>query len=669
MLRFLKSAVAAGAVFLSALGPPVAHAQAVDQIPVESLFKKAAYGGAVLSPNERYLAAITTVNARRNVVIIDLEKRAASVLTSYDARDVERVFWANDERLLYTTGDLQGVEFRGDGGLFSVNRDGKNPKILVEPLNSNSAARFVYRVTTVLARIKGNSEEVLVSANDRSADSQDVYRMNAYSGRKTLVSVRSPGRVIRWVLDVNNEPAAALSMDAEKKRWWFSVRSATDGAWVTAAQWTESLRDVVIPVAFDPADPGKLYVASNQGRDTLALYRFDLASRKVENLVYADDRFDIGSFYLVGDSLGEGGQLLFGGSDEEPGKLLGIRYFADRPKTVWFDRDAEALQKAVDSALPGTYNRFNLSQKRPVVQVSSDTNPGEYFLFDKTTRTLEETGMRTRPWIDPKKMAPMRYVTWKSTDGLDIGGYLTLPLGYHAGSPVPLVLHPHGGPWAKDNWRFDPEVQFMANRGFAVLQPNFRGSTGYGAKHLRSSYKEWGGTMIDDMLTGVDWAIKEGYADPNRIGVYGASYGGYATLMAMVKRPGMFKWGVNYVGVTDMFVHQDTQPAQRYGDFGELAKALNGDQRADSAIFEAQSPTRQVQRIAAPVFHAYGGEDRNVDVENGKVIRAAFQKAGKAQEWMLVPEEAHGFRADKNVFEFYNRFDKFIKANTPPASK
>ena len=636
-----------------------------SEIPVNVLFKKASYGGAVLSPSMRFLAALAPVNGRRNVVIVDLEKRSAFVLTSYEVRDVESLFWANEDRLLYTTGDQQGLEFRGDGGLFAVNRDGKNPKTLVEPLVNSSSFRFVYRVTTLIGRIKGNAEEVMVSANDRSANSQDLYRMNVLSGRKSLVTVRSPGNVVRWVVDANNQPVAALSIDFEKKRWWCSIRGDGD-SWQTAAQWDEKLNGVIVPLAFDPTDAQKLFVASNSGRDTLALFRFDLATRQLGELVYADDRYDVSSFYLIGQGIGEGGQLLFGGTPEEPGKLIGIRYNADKPKTVWFDATAAQTQAAVDSALPDTFNRFNVNQRRAIVFASSDVDPGEYFVFDQVSRTLEETGMKTRPWIDAKRMAPMRPVSWPARDGMKMDGYLTLPLDYRPGLPVPLVLHPHGGPWAKDNWGYNSEVQFMANRGFAVLQPNFRGSTGFGARHLRASYRQWGGTMIDDMIDGVEWAIKQGFADPARIGVYGASYGGYAALMAMERRPDLFKWGVNYVGVTDLGVHQDTQPAQKDGDFGELAKVLAGDQGADRGVFDMQSPARHVDLIGGPVFHAYGGEDRNVDVENGRVIRSAFDKAGKPYEWMLVPDEAHGYRADKNVFEFYSRFDRFMKAGTPP---
>ena len=205
----------------------------------------------------------------------------------------------------------------------------------------------------------------------------------------------------------------------------------------------------------------------------------------------------------------------------------------------------------------------------------------------------------------------------------------------------------------------------MANRGFAVLQVDFRNSTGYGSKILRGGYKQWGEKSQDDILDGALWAIKEGFADKDRIGVYGASYGGYSALMQLVRAPELYKWGINYVGVTDMFVHQDTQPAQRYSDFGTLAKRTNGDGKVDREMFERTSPTLQAAKIRAPVLHAYGGEDRNVNIANGIEIRSAFEKAGKPVDYIFVAEEAHGYREDKNVFMLYNRFDEFIKKNTP----
>ena len=651
-------------------------------IPIETMFKTPAYRGLTLSPNGKYMAATVQFNDRQNLVVLDIEKKSAYALTAFKEADVRSFRWANDDRIVFTTGDEQGKEFRGDGGLFGVDRDGKNLRTLVEPFFGGHRFKFVWRETTLLGRVPDSPDEMFVMANDRAADSQDVYRIdvrsagrrgsilvNVASGGKTLVSVSSPGKVIRWVLDSKSVPRAALSMDAERKRWWTSYQAPGSTDWKVLAEWDEGLRNVVIPVAFDPANPRNLYVASNVGRDTLAFFRFDLEAGKLGELVAGTDRYDMSSFLLIGSPLGEGGSLIFDGSDDTPGKLIGLRLFADKQTTVWFDERAQRLQAAIDAALPGRVNLFDPRLKRSLVRSYSATDPGAWYFFEPETRKLEDSGIRARPWIDPKQMGPVSYVTYTARDGMKVGAYLTVPVGFTKASPPPFVVLPHGGPWAKDNWEFDAEAQFLANRGYAVLQPNFRGSTGYGAQHLRASYKQWGGTMTDDIIDGVEWAIREGYADKNRVGVYGASYGGFATLSVMVKRPDLFKWGVNYVGVTDMIVHQDTQPAQRRGNFAPLAKALNGDQRDDAALFLAQSPARQVEKFAASVFHAYGGEDQNVDFANGRAIRAAFDKAGKPYEWMFVADEAHGYREMPNVVAFYTRFETFIKANTPAAVK
>jgi dipeptidyl aminopeptidase/acylaminoacyl peptidase len=662
--------LAAGAGLLIGGLPAGSRAQPRVELPVEDFFRKRTYSGLLFSPGQRYIAAIAPSGGRRQLAVIDYEKKGAARLTSFTAVDVNRVYWASDTRLLFTTGDEQGLDFRSDGGLFAIDVDGKNSRTLVEPLVSTTQIRFVPRFTTPLRRYPDSPDEFLVSANDRNVESQDVYRMNVMTGRKSLVNFTSPGHVIKWVIDVKNVPRATLSMNAVERRWWASVMvDPLSDKWTTIAQWDEQLRNVIIPLAFDGDSGTSMFVASNVGRDTLALFKFNVQTMSLGEMIYGDDRYDLFSFYLLGQPLGEGGSLIFSDDDNATGKLVGLRYPADKPAAVWFDERAARLQATVDTVLPGTTNTFDVNRQRTLVFARSDTNPGAYFIFDQAKLTLEETGISVRPQINSKRMRPTLPVSWTARDGVRIDGYMTLPDEWVKGKPVPLVLHPHGGPWARDNWEFNPEVQFMANRGFAVLQVNFRGSTGYGARHLRLSYKQWGGTMIDDMIDGVEWAIKQGYADPGRVGAYGASYGGYATLMAMVRRPDLFKWGINYVGVTDMAVHQDTQPAQLYGDFFNLAKELNGDQKADAAVFDVQSPARHVSKITGPVFHAYAGSDRNVDFANGRTIRSAFDKAGKTYEWMFVGDEAHGYRQDPNVFDFYKRFDAFIKKNTPPATK
>lgn len=659
-LKHLLLGLACGVMFAA----PLQATTPAGGPSIEELFKAPTYTGISLSPNGKFMAATVSMNDRQNLIVVDLEKRTGVPLTQFKDADVISVFWASDQRLIYTTGDRQGKEIRGDGGLFALDRDGKNIRTLVKPLVGGNAQRYVARLTSVIGRIPGNPEEVLVSANDRVDDTQDVYRMNIQTGRKQLITVKGPGKVARWILDKERTPRVTLSMDMEKHRWWVSTLEGD--RWVTLAEWNENLENVLIPVAFDPNDVNRLYVASNYGRDTLAFFEYDLAEKKLGKLVFGDDRYDVHSYMLIGGGLGEGGGLIFGGSEDAPSKLIGVRYTADKPRTVWFDTKEAQVQASLDAALPGAINSFSPSRTRGFVRSASAKEPGTYYWFDQEKGTLEETGIRLRPWLRSEQLADMSYITWTARDGMKIGGYLTLPLSYRKGQRVPLVVHPHGGPWAKDNYGFNSEVQFYITLGYAVLQPNFRGSTGYGAKHLKASYKQWGAAMTDDIIDGVQHLVQQGIADPKRLAAAGASYGGYATLSVLTKRPDLFNWGFNYVGVTDMFVHQDTQPAQLYGGFASLAKVLNGDGKADKALFEAQSPTLHVEKLRAPVFHAYGGEDRNVDFANGKAIRAAMDAAKKPYEWMYVGDEAHGYRQHKNVMELYSRLAAFIKANTPP---
>jgi dipeptidyl aminopeptidase/acylaminoacyl peptidase len=642
-------------------------AQAIPEIPIETLFRKTEYRSLNFSPDQKFMAALMPINSRYNLVIIDLEKRNANRVTNFDKADVLSFWWASNDRLLFTTGDEQQfVANAGDGGLFAVDRDGRNSRILIQPFTA-TPGQYVLRTTGYRGRIKDSKDEVLVESNDRSSDTIDIYRMNIFSGRKTLLTFDSPGLVNRWVLDRERVPRALLRQDPVTGVSEFMYRSAEGQPYKTLRQWRLDVKDIVIPLSFERS--GKtMIVASNVGRDTMAFFRFDPETNQLGELIFGDDRYDVRSTDFNGGYSGINGTLRFSGNEEDdPDRVIGVSYQADRPKTVWFDETARKTQAMLDAALPaGNYNSWSPGEKRTLVLSRSDTDPGRYFIFDQDKKTLEDTGVRPRRWIDPKQMRPMQYVSWTAPDGMKIDGYLTLPASYSAGSPVPLVLHPHGGPWARDGWGFNPEVQFMANRGYAVLQPNFRGSVGYGRKHLIASFRQFGDTMIDDQLAGVDWAVREGFADKNRLAVYGASYGGYSTLMAIVKRPDTFKWAVNYVGISDMFSMYDTDRFVRYGKGGEAWFAYTiGNPKTDREAFERWSPARQLGKLQTPVFHAYGGEDRNVDIENGRVIRAAFDKAGKPQEWMFVADEAHGYRLDKNVIEYYTRFEAFMKKNMP----
>jgi dipeptidyl aminopeptidase/acylaminoacyl peptidase len=648
----LGSALAFGLAFTAAQ-------TCAQEIPVETLFKRGEFRSLALSPDGKKLAAIAPSKGRYNLAVLDIEKRQLSRVTAFEDSDVNSYFWVNNDRLVFTTGDQQGFEFRGDGAVFAVNIDGSQARELNPSYRKQGdAGKVSFRFYAPLARVRGSEEDILVSTNERSADTDDVYRVNTRSGKKTLVTFDTPGNVVSWVLDANQVPrAAVVNIETELKRAFY-YRADDKSPWQKIREWGLE-DDEMTPEAFDKN--GVLYVSSNIGRDTKALYEFDAAAKQLGKLVYGDDRYDITPPSEWG-GLGSYGFLLFASEDDR--QLVGVTYVADKPKTVWLDETRKNFQAQLDRALPNTVNTFSsLRDSKMLVSAASDRDPGTFYLFDSRAPSLTEL-VKPNEWIKPADMNEMRPITFSARDGMRIDGYITLPKSWKAGSPVPMIVHPHGGPWARDVWGFNPEVQFMANRGYAVLQVNFRNSTGYGKKLYRSGWKQWGDKSQDDILDGAMWAIKEGYADKDKIGVYGASYGGYSVLMQLVRSPELYKFGFNYVGVTDMLVHRDTQPAW-FGGARKRLDILNGNPTENREMLERTSPARFVSRIKAPVMHAYGGADRNVNPENGRVIKSAFEKAGLPVDYTFVADEAHGYREDKNRFMLYNKFDQFMKTNLP----
>ncbi|HSN19538.1 MAG TPA: prolyl oligopeptidase family serine peptidase, partial [Usitatibacter sp.] len=287
-----------------------------------------------------------------------------------------------------------------------------------------------------------------------------------------------------------------------------------------------------------------------------------------------------------------------------------------------------------------------------------------FYLFEVKKGRIEYLADRS-PWIKPREMSPMKAVRYRARDGLEIPAYLTLPKG-SGGKDLPLVVVVHGGPWVEgDSWWFDPEVQFLASRGYAVLQPNYRGTTRYGWKHYHSSFGQWGLAMQDDIADGVKWAVAQGIADPKRVCIYGASYGGYAAMMGVAKTPDLFKCGIDYVGVTDLpLLLSATWSDFAWSDYMDYdAKKLVGDVDKDAKRLRDTSPDMLAGQIRAPVLMAYGGADVRVPLEHGTRMKAALDRAGAKYEWMVMDGEGHGFRDPENQKAFYGAVERFLDRN------
>lgn len=295
-----------------------------------------------------------------------------------------------------------------------------------------------------------------------------------------------------------------------------------------------------------------------------------------------------------------------------------------------------------------------------MIRTYSDRSLGDYYIYDRNTDALTHI-VEVSPWLTEDEMAAMKPIQYTTRDGMTIHGYLTLPRGLEEAKNLPVVVNVHGGPWARDVWGFDAEAQFLANRGYAVLQMNFRGSTGYGRQFWEASFDQWGLSMQDDVTDGAKWLIEQGIADPERIAIYGGSYGGYATLQGLVKDPEFYACGVDYVGVSNLFTFMNGIPPY-WKPFLEMMHEMVGDpgNPEDSTRMAATSPALNADKIVAPLFIAQGANDpRVVKSESDQMVEAMKQR-GVDVQYMVKDNEGHGFRNEENKFDFYGAMEAFL---------
>jgi dipeptidyl aminopeptidase/acylaminoacyl peptidase len=337
-----------------------------------------------------------------------------------------------------------------------------------------------------------------------------------------------------------------------------------------------------------------------------------------------------------------------------------VAFETDRMEFEFFDDPRRELQRFVDERLPARLNQIvshSKDETKYVVHSGSDRTMGAYWLLDAAARELTKL-FELSPWLPEERMAEMRPIRYASRDGLTIRGYLTLPQGA-APRGLPLVVHPHGGPWARDSWGFDPEVQFLASRGFAVLQMNFRGSTGFGRRFLESSFGQWGLTMQDDVSDGVRWAVEQGIADPRRVAIYGGSYGGFATLSGLTRTPELYACGISYVGVSNLFTWFAAIPPY-WKPYLEMMHEMVGHPEKDAERLHRTSPLFHAERIRAPLLVAQGANDPRVRKEESDQIVEALRRRGIDVEYIVKDDEGHGFSNEENRFEFYRAMERFL---------
>jgi dipeptidyl aminopeptidase/acylaminoacyl peptidase len=644
-------------------------AGAPSAISVKDFFRLPAAKSPRLSPSGKKIAMlIPTDKGRFALAIADIDTPTRFVgIARFDDADINQFGWLNDGRLWFNAYDHQApTDDQLGGGLFAVNADGTEYLKLIERKSERRLGgdeRGVLKANrNAFLRSAGDySDDVIIQryewmSNDENvpADTKLVRLNTRTREQRPITPINAPSGVSNWILDRNLEPRIAFSSDR-------GVNSTVHWRNPETNEWKELITiDSMNPApnAFMPEAvgvDGELYVvardpAAASGDKTNALFVYSPKTGKMADkplLTMKGYDFD--------------GDVIF---EQDTKKTLGISYKSDAAGVVWFDPTMRAAQDDVDKQLSGTINTLSCnrcsSAKHMVVGAYSDRQSPIYFLYERATRKLTLIAA-SRPWLDSAKMAEQDFVRVKARDGLEFPVLVTRPQGK---GPWPTVVLVHGGPYVRgEEWGFNQETQFLASRGYLVIQPEFRGSQGYGDRLFKAGWKQWGLAMQDDITDATKWAIAQGHADPKRIAIAGASYGGYATMMGLVKEPELYRAGVNWVGVTDIGMMysvgwSDFMGAKwmRHG----MPKMI-GDPSKDAAQLEATSPLKQAARIKQPVFMAYGEKDFRVPLPHGTKMRDALKAAGNTQvEWVVYEAEGHGWVLEENNYDFYTRMEKFL---------
>jgi acetyl esterase/lipase len=638
------------------------HARAETPPPVEAFFDNPNFSAALLSPSGKYVAARVGGNgARERLGVYEIATGKAQAVAQFNDADVNRFQWISDDRLLFDAADrdLGQGQIRSAPGLYAVNRDGTKFKRLAERRgsfirNAGSEVLLPWHTYMMPQTGKQDSEYAYVASREYTGVNEiahvNLLRLNTLTGRVT--GYPGPRNVKQWLMDYSGEPRLAVVSDEGRASIHYRDPKRNN-EWRRLAEFNRYLGGdgAFSPVAFGP--DGTLYVRSNAGRDKMAVFSYDLETGKLsEKPVVTQEDYDFA------------GRLLF--SDRG---LQGVRFVSDAEGTQWLDKDMQAAQDAIDSLLPSTVNIVtpptHPTTRNLMVKAYSDAQAAIFFIYNGETGKLIRLG-ETRPQIKPSMVGRRELVHYQARDGLTIPAWLTVPRG--GKKNLPMVVLVHGGPWVRgDTWEFNDEAQFLASRGYVVLQPEFRGSTGYGKKLFHAGWKQWGLKMQDDIADGTRWAIAQGYADPKRICIAGASYGGYATLMGLVNDPDLYRCGVNWAGVTDielMYKGSWFTPSDLTDSWKEYGMpSMIGDLEKDAEQLKRTSPLQQASRIRQPLLLAYGGSDLRVPIYHGKRFHDAVKSTNQNVEWIEYPEEGHGWALPKNRFDFWKRVEKFLDQN------
>lgn len=606
--------------------PPTPAPQKSALIPLADFFRNPEAAGYEVSPGGEYLSWLAPWENRLNVFVQPVDgSTAPRRLTDATKRDIAGYFWAAKDQIVYLQDDGGDENFH----LYAVNTDGQERRDLT-PFPSVRVG--------VVDDLRDDEDHLLISMNKRDAHVFDVYRLNTRTGEMQMVA-ENPGSVAEWVTDHEGKVRAAIQTDGVNTELLYRASENEPFRKVLVTDFRES----VDPLFFT-YDNKELYASSNLGRDKAAIVRLDPETGKEMEVIFEHPEVDVGSLL---------------GSDKRK-VITAATFTKDKREYHFFDRWRQELQEKLEKKFPGmevSLASMNRDENRFIVRTQSDRTRGASWFYDATTDDLRKLA-DISPWLHEEQMAPMTPVQVTARDGLKLPAYLTLPPGEKAHN-LPAVLYVHGGPWVRDAWGFNGAAQFLANRGYAVLQVNYRGSTGYGRAFWEKGFKQWGKAMQDDLTDAAKWLVEQGIADPKRIAIYGGSYGGYAALAGMAFTPEVYAAGISFVGPSNLFTLLETVPPY-WEPMRKMNYEMIGDPEKEPELLREASPLFSADDIRAPLLIAQGANDPRVKKAESDQIVEALKKRGIDVPYIVKDNEGHGFANEENRLYFYRAIEQFL---------
>lgn len=601
-------------------------------IPVEDFFSSSEKTNFKLSPNGKYVAYLGLYNGQQNIYVIHLDEgNKESRITSETGLGIRSYFWADDNELIFTKDKHRDDSLR----VFAVNRSSSAVRLLMQP--ADVKLRWISP-----ERVQNNG--LLVSLNERDSSVFDVYRLSTDACRKEMVA-KNPGNIIKWFADLNGELRLALASDSAQETMLYR----DDEALAFRPVLNNSFKTSIYPLGFSHAEKSHVFALSNVNRDKLALVEIDMKTGEEVREIYSHPDVDVDQ----------------GGYSSDWGEMTYALYSTWKQQRHFLSKRAQRVYEMIEDELKGyeikildcdtAYNRF-------IVRSYTDRDPGATYYYDTVQERLLKLA-DDNPALNGRTLAAMKPITYRSRDGRQIQGYLTLPTK-HRGKKVPVIIYPHNGPGDRVKWEFNPEVQFFANRGYAVFQLNYRGSGGYGKAFWKAGFKEWGGKVQDDITDGVRWLIDEGVIDSSRIAIYGAGFGGYSALHGACFNSDLYACAASYAGFTNFFTYLKEFPPH-LKPYLQMYYEIIGNPETEPDLIKEMSPVFHADSIKIPIFIAQGGKDSWSTVNETNQFVQKLKKRKIPVSYMLREEEGRYFHDEETRIMFYKKlgdfFDKYLK--------